>query len=306
MKTKTIKNSWLGYQASSLSLTAFLTLSALSQTSYAAIALRYDAAASGANSYIYDGTGRDGRPISVELVFNFWDDSAGSFTTPTFTPNGVLFQGTIDLSIDPGDYMSITHRILDENGSPAILGVYDEDHPAWTAGDSTKFMSTAFYVLGANPYLEETTMIYDPDGSDFYDGVSGGGDGIISQLATRDSTTGVNTFDGSGITRGTTSFGAGFDDINNLTGADTVSYQFAGLLPDGHQRGTVIDQVTDPDTTTGGFTWHLANTGTNSIAAGTLFGLTMDGAIATPVPEPSSTALLGLTSLALVLRRKRS
>ena len=308
MKTKTTKNSWLGYQARSFALTAFVGLSVASQLSYGAVSMTYDAGSSGANLYVYNGTARAGTPISVELSFSFWDDSASSFVTPTYTPQtgGGVFRGSIDLAIDPGDYMCVSHRITDGNGNPTTLGVYDSNHPSWTAGDTAYIMSTSMYVLGMNPYMDEVSMIYNPDGSAFYD-VAGQADGIFVQAATTDSTTSTQTFQTpDAITRGVTDFGAAFDDINNLTGADTTSYTYAGLLPDGNQKADIIDKKNDGvNTTTTGFSWYLANTGSQSIASGTVFGFTMDGAVV-PVPEPSSTALLGLTSLALVLRRKRS
>lgn len=285
-------------------------LAALCQLSYGAITMTYDAGSSGANSYIYNGTGRDGTPLQVELAFNFWDDSAGAFVTPTYTPQtaGGAFRGEIDLAIDPGDYMSVTHRIIDASGNPLSLGVYDSTHASWTAGDTSKILSTAMYVLGANPYMDEISMIFNPDGATFYDGVAGQTDGVISQAETTDSVTGDNTFQtNAALTRGVTDFGAAFDDINNLTGADTASYEYEGLLPDGNQQAAVIDKADDGvNTTTTGFTWYLANTGTQSIAAGTVFGFTMDGAVVTPVPEPSSSLLLAMAlSTSFLLRRRR-
>jgi len=92
--------------------------------------------------------------------------------------------------------------------------------------------------------------------------------------------------------------------VNNIAGS--VDFTFRDNLVTGGNNGiqnSIADwTIETPTSNTYTITYSTTNPGTNSSIDNEWFAIT-DGFI--PVPEPSSTALLGLGGLALLLRRKK-
>ena len=269
------------------------------------------------NSYIYDGTDIHGTAFQAELSVNMWDDSAMMFITPSYshTTNGGIFRGKLDVDIAPGDYVSFNVKYKDSAGNPLTMAVYDADQPYYEVTNGDRILATAIrYFAPDEATSEDYAYIYAPSAGNLIHNPSSNeyvlGDGAGSPAGSITSSASHSTVT---ITDTSSSTYAG---IEALTGGDNTYITYSldsdpatvSLTP----RAIAIDLPNSgPSPAVVGlseYTWHMGNISENTFSSDTEFGFTLDGAIVVPVPvpEPSSTALQGLSLCALFTRRHRA
>ena len=285
-----------------------ITLLAASQA-FAAINIAPDPTSDLANgSLIYTGIDRAGNNFALDVTVTYWDNSLGSFTNPSLSAQlgpGAFYGATAGVAIDPGDYISFDIDILDGvGGGPLSFSPWDSNNPSFSEGtDTSAIASTAFRITTptSNTLNDDIALIFNPNGSTFTN--SAGVDDVNNQ------TTSDDFFSFNTTTIGSVTFGTGLTHIDDLTGSDTNTFDFISPDATNNQRGSVFDRTNDDPNSNGdtsstsGYTWTLANIGTESVEAGTVFAFTIDGAAS--IPEPNALVMLPLGALIFAGYRRR-
>ncbi|MGJ8656554.1 MAG: PEP-CTERM sorting domain-containing protein [Akkermansiaceae bacterium] len=210
-------------------------------------------------------------------------------TAPTVSNTDLAQTQFSSSSSTGGDAMATRHGEM-FNGTIGVAGAQNTDNTDWVRNNTTN-------EITLNLDISSNTLGYDITGIDTIFGWSEAGGGRADQGYTIEL-----GFVGGGTA---TLVNAGFWEpnaggefwtvvsfTNNGGGAlnsDTVNLNGGGDVADANTIATGVQSIT----------WNITNSNTPSIAAEfDVFG------VAT-VPEPSSTALLGLGGLGLILRRRR-
>ena len=216
--------------------------------------------------------------------------------------------------------VSAANVIVNSNFDDTV--VVDSTNPAW--GDTAAFANgiTGWTISGAGAYgMAAGDTFGAPDGAPYFVGNTGtqllaaSGDTFISSTAN-----GSVTLSQSIAVAGAGSFDLSYDSGQITFGTGILTAQVQVFDGATNAAASLYNVTTDIDALAN-ITWDnitsstIANTGSDLFVEITFVDTNANGQLAidtfsldytaAPIPEPSSTALLGLGGLALILRRRK-
>lgn len=224
-------------------------------------------------------------------VINDANETADTFTSPTVdvNPNSIATALTSPSTHNGGAVNPEFGDVYDNNGNQALGWSARGNNPAQTFQIINPTDSFVSFDLTLSTAFNLTTLTLD-SGVFTTQGANTGFDYTASFSLDGSTFTPIAT-----ITAGSNPGDAAFL-TGNGTDVKNISFDLSGVTDLQSASGQIFFQI-DPVSTVGG-----AQNGVQSQRAGFIDNLILNGAA---VPEPSSTALLGLGGLALLLRRRK-